>query len=181
MIVDKFTPEILISAPQRGPAVPNDNGTLALYIESTHQLGGKTRKNIYVLDIATGMSSCVLHDDLAYEPTWLGDGTNTIVYLKDGGMGVTFVLAINIDSSPLESVVVGHIRAPVRGLKTKALSDGTLAFAILGCADTDGTLRNTKNRKVHDGRVYCSSRLRHVSHNLGSLGEPISKGGATHV
>ncbi|KAI1369279.1 prolyl oligopeptidase [Xylaria arbuscula] len=161
MIVDKFTPEILVSAPRRGPAVPNENGTLALYTESTHQVGGKTRKNIYVLNIATGVSSCVLHDDQAYDPTWLGDGTNTIIYLKDGGMGITLMLSIDVASSPLESLVVGHIRAPMRGLKTKALGDGIVVFTILGYVDTDGTLRNTKNRRIHDGRVYNSPQLRH--------------------
>ncbi|KAI0914885.1 prolyl oligopeptidase [Ustulina deusta] len=161
MIVDKFTPEILISAPRRGPAIPNEDGTLALYTESTHQIGGRTRKEFYVLDVTTGVPFCILHDDQAYDPTWLGDGTNTIIYLKSGGMGVTFVLTIDVDSSPLEPSVVGHIRAPVRCVKTKALSDGTLAFTILGCVDTDGKLLNTDSRKIHGGRVYCSSRLRY--------------------
>ncbi|KAI1280006.1 prolyl oligopeptidase [Xylaria sp. FL0933] len=161
MIVDKFTPEILISAPRRGPATPNDDGTLALYTESVHQIGGKTRKAFYVLEVATGASRCILRDDQAYEPTWLGDGTNTIIYLKSGGMGVTFLLTINIDSSPLEPSVAGHIRAPVRCLKTKALGDGTLAFTILGCVDADGKILNTDSRKVHCGRVYSSSRLRY--------------------
>ncbi|KAI1429926.1 prolyl oligopeptidase [Xylaria sp. FL1777] len=161
MIVDNFTPEILISAPRRGPAIPNDDGTLALYTESTHQIGGKTRKEFYVLDITTGMSCCILHDDQAYEPIWLGDGSNTIIYLKSGGMGVTFILTINFDSFPLEPSIVGHIRAPVRCLKTKALGDGTLAFTVLGCVDTDGKLLNTDSRKTHAGRVYYSPRLRY--------------------
>ncbi|KAI0966266.1 prolyl oligopeptidase [Xylaria arbuscula] len=161
MIVGKFTPEILVSAPRRGPAVPNDDGTLILYTESTHQIGGRTRKEFHVLDVMTGLSRRILGDDQAYEPTWLGDGTNTIIYLKSGGMGVTFVLTINVDSSPLEPSVAGHIRAPVRCLKTKALGDGTLAFSVLGCVDTDGKLLNTDSRKTHGGKVYSSSRLRY--------------------
>ncbi|KAI0433612.1 prolyl oligopeptidase [Xylaria sp. FL1042] len=161
MIVDKFTPEILISAPRRGPAIPNDDGTLALYTESVHQIGGKTRKEFYVLEIATGVSRRILRDDQAYEPTWLGDGTNTIIYLKSGSMGVTFFLTVDVDSSPLEPSVAGHVRAPVRCLKTKALSDGTLAFTVLGCVDDNGKILNTDSRKVHGGRVYCSSRLQY--------------------
>ncbi|KAI0515323.1 prolyl oligopeptidase [Xylaria bambusicola] len=161
MVIDRLTPEIFISAPRRGPAVPNDDGTLALYTESIHQIGGKTRRYIYILNIATRLSSCILHDDQAYEPSWLGDGTNTIIYLKSGGMGITFLLVINVDRSPPEPSIVGHIQGPVRGLKTKALGNGILAFTILGCVDTDGKLRNTKNRKVHNGRVYCSPRLRY--------------------
>ncbi|KAI1310437.1 prolyl oligopeptidase [Xylaria venustula] len=161
MIINKFTPEILVSAPRRGPAIPNDDGTLVLYTESTHQIGGRTRKEFYVLDVVTGLSRRILGDDQAYEPTWLGDGTNTMIYLKSGGMGVTFLLTINVDSSPLEPFLAGHIRAPVRCLKTKALDDGTLAFSVLGCVDTDGTLLNTDSRKIHGGRIYFSSRLRY--------------------
>ncbi|KAI1757347.1 prolyl oligopeptidase [Xylaria castorea] len=159
MIVEKFTPEVLISAPRRGPAVPNYDGTLALYTESTH-IGGKSSKTFNLLDIATGVSSRILHDDQAYEPTWLGDGTNTIVYLRSGGMGVTFIITLDVDRSPPEPHVAGHFRAPVHGLKTKALRDGTLAFAVLGYVDTDGKLHNVNRRTPHDARVYDSFPLR---------------------
>ncbi|KAH8163027.1 hypothetical protein CIB48_g5209 [Xylaria polymorpha] len=159
MIVEKFTPEALISAPRRGPALPNYDGTLALYTESTH-IDGITRKAFYLLNIATGVSSRILHDDQAYEPTWVGDGTNTIVYLRRGGMGITFIVTLDVDCSPPEPSVAGHFRAPVHGLKTKALGDGTLAFAVLGYVDIDGTLLNTDRRKTHGGRVYESFPLR---------------------
>ncbi|KAI0456553.1 prolyl oligopeptidase [Xylaria acuta] len=159
MVVEKFTPEVLVSAPRRGPAMPNYDGKLALYTESTH-IGGKNSKAFYLLDIATGVSSRILHDDQAYEPTWLGDGTNTIVYLRSDGMGITFIVTLHVDCSPLEPSVAGHFRAPVYGLKTKALSDGTLALAVLGYVDTDGKLLNTDRRKTHGGRVYDYFPLR---------------------
>jgi hypothetical protein len=161
MITEKFTPEVLISTPRRGPAIPNYDGTLALYTESTY-VGGTNQNTFYLLDITTGVTSRILHDNQAYEPTWLGDGTNTIAYLRGGGMGVTFILTINVDRPPFEPSVAGHIRAPVHCLKTKALGDGTLAFTVLGYADTDGKLLNTDRRKTHGGRVYTSP-LRPVS------------------
>ncbi|KAJ8127858.1 hypothetical protein O1611_g5778 [Lasiodiplodia mahajangana] len=159
MIAEKFTPEFLISAPRRGPAIPNCNGTLALYTESTY-IDGRNRKEFHLLDITTGASRCILHDDQAYEPTWLGDGTNTVVYLRNGGMGVTFILTIDVDQSSFEPSIAGHIRAPVHHLKTKALGNGTLAFTVVGYADTGGRLLNTDRRKVHGGRVYTSYPLR---------------------
>ncbi|KAI0103629.1 prolyl oligopeptidase [Nemania sp. FL0031] len=159
MIAEKFTPEVLISAPRRGPAIPNHNGTLALYTESTH-IDGRDRKEFHLLDIATGVSRRILHDDLAYEPTWLGDGTNTVVYLRRGGMGVTFILTIDVDKSSLEPSIAGHIRVPVRCLKTKALGTGILAFTVVGYADTDGRLLNIDRMKFHGGRVYTSYPLR---------------------
>ncbi|KAI0486158.1 prolyl oligopeptidase [Xylaria cf. heliscus] len=159
MIVGKFTPEVLISAPRRGPAIPNYDGTLALYTESTH-IDGINRKAFYLLDVATGVSSRILHDDHAYEPTWLGDGTNTIIYLRSGGMGITFIVTLDVGYSPLEPSVAGHLRAPVHGLKTKALGHETLAFAVLGNVDADGKLLNTCGGKAHGGRVYDSFLLR---------------------
>ncbi|KAI0859511.1 prolyl oligopeptidase [Xylaria cubensis] len=159
MIVEKFTPEVLISAPRREPALPNYDGTLALYAESTY-IGGKNRKVFYLLDIATGVSSRILHDDYAYEPTWLGDGTNTIVYLRSGSMGVSFIITLDVDRSPPEPSVAGHFRAPVHGLKTKVLGDGTLAFAVLGYVGTDGKLHNHNRQKNHNGRVYDQFPLR---------------------
>lgn len=74
-------------------------------------------------------------------------------------MGLTFVLTIDVDCSPLEPSIVGHIRAPVYGLKTRALGDGTLAFTVLGHIGEDGGLLNTDGRKLHGGRVYTSSWL----------------------
>ncbi|KAJ8122876.1 hypothetical protein ONZ43_g1038 [Nemania bipapillata] len=127
MITEKFTPEALISAPRRGPAIPNYDGTLALYTESTH-IGGDDRNEFYLLNITTGVSSRILHDNQAYEPTWLGH-------------------------SPFEPSIAGHIRAPVHGLKIKALGDGTLAFTVLG--------------KTHGGRVYTSPlRPFHIQEDL---------------
>lgn len=162
MIVEKFTPEALVSAPRRGPAIPNYDGTLAFYTESTYA-GGKSQKAIYLLDIATGVSSLVVRDDRAYEPSWLDDGTNTIIYLRSGFMGLTFVLTIDVDRFPLEPSIAGHISAPVRCLKTKVLGDGVIAFTVLGYVGTDGRLRNTEHREIHGGRVYSSSQLRNVS------------------
>ncbi|GAP92800.1 putative prolyl oligopeptidase [Rosellinia necatrix] len=160
MIVGNLTPELLISAPRRGPAVPNPDGTLALYTESAYT-SGKARKGFHTLDVTTGVSSLILSDDEAYEPGWLGDGTNTIIYLRNGRMGVTFVLTMDVDRVPPEPSLAGYIRAPVQCLKTKGLSDGTVAFTVLGYADTHGKLLNTDTIGTRGARVYSSSLLRH--------------------
>ncbi|KAI3322078.1 prolyl oligopeptidase [Xylariaceae sp. AK1471] len=160
MIVEKFSPEVLISAPRRGPAIPNHNGTFALYTESTHSIGGETRKEVYLLDVTTGVSRCILHDAKAYDPTWFGDDSNRIVYLRNGDMGITFVLTLDVNCPTPETSVAGLIRAPVQGLKVKSLGDGTVAFTVLGYVGTDGELLNTEIRLSHGGKVYDSSRLR---------------------
>lgn len=163
MLVEKFTPEVLISAPRRGPAIPNHDGTLALYTVSTHTIGGDTLKEIRVMNIATGESSQLFDDEKAQDATWLGDGTNTVILLKKGGEGFTWLLTIDADKTPSSPLIVGHIQAPVRNLKVKALKDGTVAFAVVGLANADGELFNGEVKKpAHTGRVYDVYRAREV-------------------
>ncbi|KAI0013052.1 prolyl oligopeptidase [Xylariaceae sp. FL0662B] len=161
MIVEKFTPEVLISALRRGHAIPNHDGTLALYTVSTHTIGGETLKEIRVMDIATGDSRQIFDDSKAADATWLGDGSNTIVFLKKGGEGYTWLITIDADDSLSEPSIVGHIEAPVQSLKVKPLEDGTVAFAVVGLAAADGKLFNGETQKPpHSGRAYDSYRVR---------------------
>ncbi|KAI1779691.1 prolyl oligopeptidase [Hypoxylon cercidicola] len=161
MLVEKFTPEALISAPRRGPAIPNHDGTLALYTMSTHTIGGETLKEIRVMNIATGDSRQLFDDEKAQDATWLGDGSNTVILLKKGGEGTTFLITIDADKSPTDPLIVGHIPAPVQNLKVKALKDGSIAFAVVGLAGADGQLFNKEvNKPAHTGRIYDTYRAR---------------------
>ncbi|KAI4866235.1 prolyl oligopeptidase [Hypoxylon rubiginosum] len=161
MIVEKFTPEAMISAPRRGPAIPNHDGTLALYTLSTHTIGGETLKEIRVMNIATGDSSQLFDDEKAQDAAWLGDGSNTVILLKKGGEGFTFLITIDADKSPSDPYIVGHIPVPVQNLKVKALKDGSVAFAVVGLAGADGQLFNPElNKPTHTGRIYDVYRAR---------------------
>lgn len=163
MIVEKFTPEAMISAPRRGPAIPNHDGTLALYTLSTHTIGGETLKEIRVMNIATGDSSQLFDDEKAQDAAWLGDGSNTVILLKKGGEGFTFLITIDADKSPSDPYIVGHIPVPVQNLKVKALKDGSVAFAVVGLAGADGQLFNPElNKPTHTGRIYDVYRAREV-------------------
>ncbi|KAL7628974.1 hypothetical protein AAE478_000492 [Parahypoxylon ruwenzoriense] len=161
MIVEKFTPEAFISAPRRGPAIPNHDGTLALYTMSTHTIGGDTLKEIRVMNIATGESRQLFDDSKAHDATWLGDGSNTVLLLKKGGEGFTWLITIDANQSPSEPHIAGHIPAPVQSLKVKSLKDGSIAFAVVGLASADGHLFNREFKKpAHSGRVYDTYRVR---------------------
>ncbi|KAI1079110.1 prolyl oligopeptidase [Whalleya microplaca] len=165
MIIEKFTPEVLVSAPRRGPAIPNHDGTLALYTMSTHTIGGETVKEIRVMDIATGESRRLFDDGKAADATWLGDGSNSIIFLKKGGEGFTWLITIDAEDILREPIIVGHIAAPVQSLKVKPLADGTIAFAVVGLATADGRLFNGEVQKPsHTGRVYDSYRWDTYTH-----------------
>lgn len=87
----KFTPEVLLSAPRRSAATPNDDGSLALFSTSTYSFDTHSKKaEIRVLDIATGQSTLLTDDLNASEPTWLGG--NVVIWLVHGNKGaVTLV------------------------------------------------------------------------------------------
>lgn len=98
---NKFTPEVLLSAPRRTPATPNAEGTLALFTVSTYSFQSHSKTNeIRVLDIKTGQTKLLVSDLGVSEPTWLGEGS-LVLWLKGGEKGTTnLVLA---DAENLEN------------------------------------------------------------------------------
>lgn len=115
----KFTPEVLLSAPRRSPAVPSPNGKKALFTVSettshsrclanqiqvstysfeTH----KTTVQFRLLDIESGQSSVLYEDNRISEPVWLDDDEFLFLRSSDGG---TAIIADNL-SSPGDSLWV---------------------------------------------------------------------------
>jgi hypothetical protein len=89
--VTKFTPEAMLSAPRRGTALPNSEGTLALYTLSTHSF--ETHSNahgLYVMDLSNGSSWLFSNSSAIGEATWLGAGTTILwtVSEDDGTMSL---------------------------------------------------------------------------------------------
>jgi len=87
--INKFTPEVLLSAPRRSAATPNTDGTLALFTVSTYSFQTHSKAaEIRVLDIKTGHTKLLTNDLNASEPTWLGE-KNLVIWLKGGEKGIT--------------------------------------------------------------------------------------------
>jgi len=101
---NKFTPEVLLSAPRRSAATPNPAGTLALFTVSTYSFQSHSKTaEIRVLNIKNGQSKVLSDDANASEPTWL-DEKNLVLWLKGGEKGTTsLVLA---DAENLENKYV---------------------------------------------------------------------------
>lgn len=176
MLVEKFSPEMLIAAPRRGPAVPNRDGSLALYTQSTHEIGGKTRSEMRVMNIETSNSWLLFEDDKAFDAAWVGDGTNTVIFLKKGDLGVTWVMSKDADRPADPPCILDAVPGPVSCLKLKRLDDGSVAFTVVGLVDTDGTLYNEELKKVpHSARVYDSYDVREVSELVLRIKKKIKK------
>lgn len=169
LVAPKFTPEVLIEEPRRGAAVPNHDGTLALYTVSTHTIGKGTLKEVRVMNIETGDSAQISDSSEVHDAHWLGDSSNAIIYLKSGEKGATSIMIANADEPSKDPYVVEEIPAPVKYLKTKELDDGSIAFAVVGLVDTNGNLFNEETVDIKSTvRVYDTYQTRFVSAPPGS-------------
>ena len=77
---------LLITAPRRSSALPNDNGTYALFTVSTYSLESHSETvEIKVLNLRTGQTTLFSDDASHKSPQWLV--VNQILWLKatDGG------------------------------------------------------------------------------------------------
>lgn len=95
-----FTPKDLLSAPRAGPAIPNPNGTLAVYTQTIYSFDNDTRSGgIYLLPISLKSSptaQLLIDDTNANNPVWLDDRTILYIYTKSG---VSSLRTYDIDSA----------------------------------------------------------------------------------
>lgn len=81
---NKFTPEVLLSAPRRSEGNPNSNGTKVLYGTSTYSFEEHAKTSeIRVLDVKSGETSLITDSDGASEPQWLDDETVLVLTEED--------------------------------------------------------------------------------------------------
>ncbi|KAK7957080.1 alpha/beta-hydrolase [Apiospora aurea] len=151
------------------PAVPNRDGTLALFAQSTHTVGeDKTLKEVRVMKVESGDSQQLAADDKVHDAVWLPDASTStspsaVIWLKKGDGGVTSIEMAADAAKPSASAVVklGEIAAPVDNLKLKALKDGSVAFLVVGLADEDGELYNPeKHKKLSSIRIHDEYNVR---------------------
>ena len=143
LVAEEFTPELMLGAPRRSPAVPNYDGTLALYTVSTHVFGGKTTSELRVMTIESGYSNLLTDQAKIHDANWI-PGCNDVIYLKSGKKGLTQLVVIDGSAISKEPYVAAEINAPISGVKIKRLHDGTLVFAAVGLCGDDGELFNDK-------------------------------------
>ncbi|KAH8689111.1 dipeptidyl aminopeptidases-like protein [Talaromyces proteolyticus] len=158
----KFTPEVLLSAPRRSPAVPNSSGTLAVYTQTTYSFSSHSKTNeIRVIDLESGHSSVVTSDAGASNPQWLDDG-DYLVWLKEKDNGNTSFI-IGDARDPGRSYTAGTVPGPVSDLKLTTIEPGKTGFVVSGKANPDGTLYNPKDAKkpLSSGKYYTSIWVRH--------------------
>lgn len=162
-----FTTQAMLSAPRRSPAVPNHDGSRALFTQWTYTEGEPELKELVVMEIPSGSAFQIYRNNRIHDASWLGDGTNTVVYLEDEEDNGTRLMALDADHPFDEPKHISDIPASVDGLKVAGLGDGTIALAVLGPVSNDGKLRDCTTSSQASGinvfrhaselRVGCST------------------------
>lgn len=163
-ISEKFTPEAMLGAPRRSPAVPNHDGTLALYTVSTYDFAeGKKTTELKVTNIQTGDSRVLSSGDSIVEALWL-PGRNEVICLVKADKGVTRLVVTGACQSVEEGQSIAEFDGELRGVKLKRLGDDTLAFAAVGLVGDDGKLFNEKKEeKRSTARIFDTAQVWLVS------------------
>lgn len=171
----KFTPEVLLSAPRRSAAVPNAEGTLALFTVSTYSFDSHSKTSeIRVLDIKNGQSKVLANDLAASEPTWLGE-KNLVLWLKGGEKGTTNLVlgdAENVENKP---EVITSFNGSVGNLKVATIDSNTIALVLTGLQTPEGELYNSETapKPQSTARIYSKLFVRqwdaYVSENKSTI------------
>ncbi|PBP24566.1 prolyl oligopeptidase [Diplocarpon rosae] len=160
---EKFTPEVLLSAPRRSAATPNADGTLALFTVQTWSFQSHSKSvEIRVLDVKTGQTKVLTEDKKNSEPTWLGE-KNLVLWLRAGEKGTTGLVlgdAENLEKKPEE---IATFNGAVENLKVTHLDSDTIALVVTGLATPSGELYNADNaeKPLTTGRIYNKLFVRH--------------------
>ncbi|KAL7947812.1 Alpha/Beta hydrolase protein [Trichoderma barbatum] len=152
--VQKLTADVLLSDPRRGPAVPNRDGTHALYTVSAHILGDKTTHEFRVLDIKTGNSTQLSNDSRVHDAVWIPTTQLDVLYLRSADKGRTQVMVVSAGDVAGEHYLAAEIDAPVSNLKLKALDNGSVAFVVTGLVGDSGLYNQEAAQRGSTARVY---------------------------
>ena len=163
---------VLLSAPRRSSAVPNHDGTLALYTVSTYSFEShKKTSEIRTIELSDKhRSTLITNEEKTSEPHWLED---EILWLKEGNNGSTQLIVGG--QSEGTTYVAGTVPGPISDVKVKVLEEGKVAILFCGKARPDGSLYNPEQspKKHSTGLLYDALMVRHwdkyVTPNTNSL------------
>ncbi|MCJ1248114.1 hypothetical protein MMC30_005329 [Trapelia coarctata] len=158
---NKFTPEVLITAPRRSPGAPSQTGSHALYTVSKYSLESHSEtKEIRVLCLATGQDTLFSDDQRNKDPNWLID--TQVLWLREADGASTELWIGTAGEVDKNAYLAGSIPAQISNVKTKELSDGTIALAFTADSSEDGSLFNPEKalKPYSSAREYDTSLIR---------------------
>nr|POE49486.1 putative dipeptidyl-peptidase 5 [Quercus suber] len=165
----KFTPEILLSAPRRSAGVPNPSGTQILYTASKYSFQQhKKTTEFRVLNVQTGESAELAHDEEISDLNWLNDDRFVCLQSQKNGKTAVHVGSVSkiLAQAPEGYELAGTVDAGASNLKITPLDALGESYAVVFSAQAseDGSLFTSEQAKrtLHSsGRLYDSLFVRH--------------------
>ncbi|KAG9228346.1 putative dipeptidyl-peptidase 5 [Amylocarpus encephaloides] len=157
-----FTPEAMLSAPRRSPALPNAAGSLAIYSSSAYNFTTTKKKTeLSVMSLSNGSTWLFSNSSAVSNPVWL-DGNN-FVWLTSEKDGSTSFSIGDATAPAAKPIAAGSVPGAIDGLKLTKLSNSTWGVAFIGTAASNGTLYNSElaDTPITSGRMYSQIFVRH--------------------
>ncbi|CAG8959070.1 hypothetical protein HYFRA_00012851 [Hymenoscyphus fraxineus] len=158
-----FTPEAMLGVSRRSGAIPNAEGTLAIYTANQYNFTTHTRSyEVSVYDLMTGVTTLFSNSSAASNPVWLGEGSK-IVWFQSEDDGSTSVLLGDALLPGAEPITAGSIPGSADGLKIVKTGPGNYGVAFFGSASPNGSIYNSnlQETRLSSGRMYTSIFVRH--------------------
>ncbi|GFF30567.1 probable dipeptidyl-peptidase 5 [Aspergillus udagawae] len=159
----RLIPETVLGAPKRSNPTLNAAGTLAVYTQSTYSFRSQTeKKEIRVVDLATGRSCCVTENPNARSPQWVSK-SNQLIWLEWLESGNTDLVVGDAQCTTTGLYKAGTVPGQAFDLKVTGQlpfredDDNQLAFAISGRANPDGSLVNP--RQIAESTGHSTGRF----------------------
>ncbi|KAJ5971365.1 acylamino-acid-releasing enzyme [Penicillium vulpinum] len=146
----RSTPEALLEAPICSHPIPDASGNLAVYTQRNYSFRSHSELGqIRVREMNTRRSWAITDNPHANYAGWLGN-SEQLIWLEAMDNGSTRFVVRDARLRRAQ-YVVGTVPGPIQNLKVgfitfKEDSDDDLSFAVVGQANTDGTLFNPVDR-----------------------------------
>lgn len=158
LVFASFSPKDLLTAPRRGPAIPNTKGTHAVYTESEYSFDTDSRSGgINLVPIHKNPSSKrIVNDTAASSPIWLDD--NTILYISTTN-GESTLRTFNTNTSNDHKLVSFH--GTIGDLKAIPIDKDTVRFAFSTKIIPSGEIARSNETETPQALVYDRLWVRH--------------------
>jgi len=173
LVSSKFTPKDLLSAPRTSPAIPNPNGTFAVYTQQTYSFENDTRSGgLFLIPIAlredhedtpesSGTESDItplwlVNSTAVSDPQWISD--SSILYIHTGDAGSSLRVR-DIDSG--EETVVEKFDAEIENLKVLRGKNNITRIAFSAKVNRRGEMVPVNETSIPDVLVYDKLWVRH--------------------
>ena len=157
-----FTAKDMLSAPRSSPAIPNPNGTFAVFTQSTYSFDSYSHTGgIFLLPISTSKSSSLspkvlLNSTDASGPVWLDNSTILYVVTKSGE---STLYTLNVESGKEKKVHAFH--GAIGDLKSLRVDNETVRIVFGAQVTPHGEIVRANESSTPEVLVYDRLWVRH--------------------